>query len=73
LDAIVSDMRQADVQSASAAHELVAAEERLAKLESQMRVLTATVVTIAQSLANVTQRRDLSDTTPADRAPELDS
>jgi hypothetical protein len=61
LDAIVADMRQAAAQAASDARERLAAEDRLATIESQVRLLTATVNTISQSVANVAQRQVLND------------
>ena len=70
LDAIVSDMRHAAAEAADDARELVATEVRVAKLESQMRVLTATVVTLAHSVANITLRQLLIDGTAAESAPD---
>ncbi len=70
LDAIVNDMRHAAAEAAADARELVAAEGRLAKIESQVRVLTATVITIAHSVANIEQRLLLIDGEAPETAPD---
>ena len=51
LDAMVADMREAHAQASAATQDLVAAEARLATLESQVRVLTAAVVALATAVA----------------------
>jgi hypothetical protein len=71
LDAIVADMRQAAAQAASDARERLAAEDRLAKIEHQVQLLTATVNTISHSMANAAQRQALTD--PQSTKPRTDA
>jgi len=53
LDALVSDMRVTSAQAAADAQELAATEKRIEKLESQVRVLTAAVVGMANGIVSL--------------------
>ena len=70
LDAIVSDMRQAAAQAAADARELVVADERLARLESEVRVLKEALVSIAQSVTNLEHRQVLNEAQAAKARPD---
>jgi hypothetical protein len=65
LDALVTDMRQAAAQAAAGAREQVAAEERLATVESQVQVLTAALISVTESVTNL-QRQLLNDAQAAE-------
>lgn len=70
LDAIVADMRQAATQSAADARERCAGDERLARIENELRVLREALISMAQSVTTLEQRQVLNDAQAAKPRPD---
>jgi hypothetical protein len=70
LDAIVSDMRQAAAQAAAEARELDIADERLSRVESEVRMLREALISMAQSVTTLEERLALNDAQAAKARPD---
>jgi hypothetical protein len=63
-------MRQAAAQAAAEARELDIADERLSRVESEVRVLREALISVAQTVTNLEQRLASNDAQAVKARPD---